>query len=77
MEHIPDPMQHKNLLNLVRRYLLIGGMPDAIKSSLEETSLVECVKVHNRLLQSYEPEFWVFTSPLIRFQNRLNLKRVF
>jgi predicted AAA+ superfamily ATPase len=53
----PDELQHKTLLNLVRRYLLIGGMPDAIKSSLSEASLFECVKVQNRLLQSYESDF--------------------
>jgi hypothetical protein len=53
----PDEVQHKMFLHLVRRYLLIGGMPDAIKSSIEDASLLECVKVQNRLLQSYESDF--------------------
>lgn len=53
----PDELQHKSLLSAVRRFLYIGGMPDAIKASLSSTSLLDTAKVHGRLLQSYESDF--------------------
>ncbi|NDD58191.1 MAG: DUF4143 domain-containing protein [Chlamydiae bacterium] len=62
LHRTPDEIQHKTFLNLVRRYLLIGGMPDAIKSSITEQFLLDCAKVQNRLLQSYKSDFGKYAS---------------
>jgi predicted AAA+ superfamily ATPase len=54
---IPTPFEHEELLKWVRRYFFIGGMPAAVKASLESESLLEPQRVHYRILQAYESDF--------------------
>jgi hypothetical protein len=57
LKNLPSELEHQEFLKWVRRYLFIGGMPSAIKTSLEESSLLECQRVHHRILQAYESDF--------------------
>ena len=53
----PSELEHTELLKWVRRYLFIGGMPSAVKNSLEQDSLLDSQRVHYRILQAYESDF--------------------
>lgn len=53
----PNDIEHKELLKWVRRYLLVGGMPSAIQTTLKEDSFLEAQRVHSRILQAYESDF--------------------
>jgi len=57
LKHPPSDLEHQEFLKWVRRYLFTGGMPAAIKTSLKENSLLECQRVHHRILQAYESDF--------------------
>lgn len=56
------PVEHEELLKWVRRYLFIGGMPSAIATYLSSQSLLECQRVHQRILQAYESDFGKYAS---------------
>lgn len=58
----PNSVLHTELLELVRTYCLIGGMPAAIKQYLDNQNdldggLKEAFKEHQDLLQSYKKDF--------------------
>ena len=53
----PTEIEHEELLKWVRRYFFIGGMPSAIEAELESQSLLECQRIHQRILQAYESDF--------------------
>lgn len=58
--HINQPIEpfiHDTLLNLLRQYFLIGGMPSAVKCFLETQSLLECQTVLTSLLETYRSDF--------------------
>lgn len=57
LNNIPSQLEHQELLKWVRRYMFIGGMPAAIKASLNDQSLYESQRVHHRILQAYESDF--------------------
>ena len=57
LKNPPSDLEHQEFLKWVRRYLFIGGMPAAITASLKENSLLECQRVHYRILQAYESDF--------------------
>ena len=44
---------HRHLLGLFRRYLLIGGMPDAVNTYLETHNIVKVREIHNSILSLY------------------------
>lgn len=48
---------HVKLLNLMRRFCFVGGMPEAVQALVETGSLQESVAVHGRILQTYEDDF--------------------
>jgi predicted AAA+ superfamily ATPase len=53
----PNEVEHQEFLQWVRRYLFTGGMPAAIATFLKENSLLECQRVHHRILLAYESDF--------------------
>ncbi len=57
LQNPPGELEHKELLKWVRRYLFVGGMPSAVKASLQESSLLEPQRIHHRILQAYESDF--------------------
>ncbi len=52
-----DDVVHKKLLELLRVYLIIGGMPAVVKAYLENQDLLDCQKVQAGLLETYRNDF--------------------
>lgn len=48
-----DEMTHALLIDLYKRHLVIGGMPDAIKRYIDTEKLISVVEYHNRILFEY------------------------
>lgn len=57
LDKTPSELEHKELLKWVRRYMFVGGMPAAVKASLNDASLLESQRTHYRILQAYESDF--------------------
>ena len=48
---------HRNLMRIFRLYMLIGGMPQAIETYLEENNLQEVDKTKREIIDLYEEDF--------------------
>ena len=48
---------HQKLLEFLRLYFFIGGMPEAVKVYLESKNLTEIEKVHTAILTSFQYDF--------------------
>ncbi|MBL4817892.1 MAG: ATP-binding protein [Deltaproteobacteria bacterium] len=57
-----EPIAHKRLLELVRQYLLIGGMPEAIQAFVDTHSIAETQQIHARLIETYQTDFSKYAS---------------
>jgi uncharacterized protein len=52
-----DPFIHDLLLNLLREYFLLGGMPAVVKCFLDTHSFIECQTILTSLLETYRSDF--------------------
>jgi len=52
-----DDIFHKKLLELVKEYIIIGGMPEAVKSWIEKREIREVKRIHNDLVDTYKQDF--------------------
>ncbi len=57
LNHTLDSLEHEEMLKWIHRYFFIGGMPTAIETEMKTQSLLECQRVHQRILQAYESDF--------------------
>jgi len=48
---------HEHTLNLLSEYLVVGGMPEAVRSWVEEKNALECTRIHHNILDSYRQDF--------------------
>lgn len=48
---------HDELIKLVRQYFIIGGMPAAVAEYFRSKDWLECQRVQNNLLQTYQYDF--------------------
>jgi len=55
-QDIPQPI-HNKLIDLVRQYFLIGGMPEAVKVFTETKSVINTVNIHESIIKSLEFDF--------------------
>lgn len=53
---VPETM-HRFLLDEVRRYCFVGGMPEAVKTFVQTQSLQEAFGVHRDLCEAYRADF--------------------
>jgi len=53
----PSEELHLQLMQLVKEYFLIGGMPAAVQSFCLNRSLNECTKIHEILISTYRADF--------------------
>jgi predicted AAA+ superfamily ATPase len=54
----PTPaVVHERLLQVVRHYVLVGGMPEAVDAFRETGSFLEAAKIHRRLSQAFVADF--------------------
>ena len=48
---------HELLLNELRNYCFVGGMPESVRTYVESSSLRECFAVHEDLVESFRHDF--------------------
>lgn len=53
---LPDPL-HERLVNLLRTYMLVGGMPECVAKWVETHNYLLCQEVQDDILVSYEDDF--------------------
>lgn len=57
IEHpLPDPL-HDKLVELLRTYMLVGGMPEAVRTWVEHHDYVRCQEVQDDIVVTYEDDF--------------------
>ncbi|OGX26349.1 MAG: hypothetical protein A3J51_04990 [Omnitrophica WOR_2 bacterium RIFCSPHIGHO2_02_FULL_45_21] len=57
-----DGAVHKKLLDLLRIYLIVGGMPAVVKEYLESRNFLSCQRIQNSLLQTYRSDFGKYSN---------------
>lgn len=60
---------HEKALGLFQKYLFIGGMPKAVLSYINKTSLVEIRNIQQQILQTYLADF-------PKYNQRIDFKRI-
>jgi len=55
-QELPEQI-HDALLNELRTYFLVGGMPESIKVFLESGSMTDSFAVHNELIATFQDDF--------------------
>lgn len=58
---LPEPM-HKMLVDQLRTFYLVGGMPAAVMEWIEKKSYLDCVRVHTDILDTYQDDFSKYRS---------------
>ena len=53
----PHPLIHKRLLELLKLFLFIGGMPEAVRIYAETQNLSAVNSVHNSIIETYRDDF--------------------
>ncbi|MGV8138447.1 MAG: ATP-binding protein [Mangrovibacterium sp.] len=48
---------HRRLTDLLRTFLLVGGMPESVRIWIEKTDYLQCRLVQNDILQTYADDF--------------------
>ena len=61
---------HEALIDLVRRYYLVGGMPEAVKTYAETRDFSKVRKVQKRILRDYDEDCAKHAKPRLRAKPR-------
>ncbi len=64
----PEPF-HKKLLDYLRQYLVVGGMPAAIRAYSREGRIEDVFRVHQLVLQTFADDF-------AKYRKRVNVARL-
>ena len=67
-----DESTHRQLLGLFRKYLLIGGLPDAVNKFVETHNIVLVREVHEQIRLLYEEDASQYDT-----EHKLSIKRVY
>jgi predicted AAA+ superfamily ATPase len=51
------PVFHEKCLDLLKKYLIIGGMPEAVSNFLKNNDILQVQKVLDRLISSFQNDF--------------------
>ncbi len=62
-----SPAAHEMLLNLLRRYLFVGGMPECVKVQVETASLTEVFECQRSLIESFKDDFGKYSPKADRY----------
>ena len=63
---------HAKLMDLFKKYLLIGGMPDAVNSFISNKNIVDVRKIHNDIHDYYGDDASKYD-----FEHKLKIKRIY
>ena len=53
---LPDPI-HNKLVDFLRTYMLVGGMPEAVKTWVEYHDYIRCQEIQDDIVVTYEDDF--------------------
>lgn len=53
---LPEPL-HEELINLLKKYYFVGGMPEAVRYYSEQNDFFEVKKIHKEIINSYILDF--------------------
>ncbi len=67
-----DESTHNNILNLFKKYLLIGGLPDAVNSFIEKKNIVEVRKIQTDIYNYYGDDASKYDK-----DHKLKIKRIY
>lgn len=67
-----DEATHKKLLDLFKKYLLVGGLPDAVNKFVESKNIVEIRKIHSEILEYYGDDASKYDK-----EHKLKIKRIY
>lgn len=69
-----NPVIHTRMLDLLRTYFFVGGMPEAVKTFAHSKRLRDVSEVHNSIIETYREDFpkYVGSRNLIRIQHVFN-----
>jgi uncharacterized protein len=59
---LPDFL-HEKVLNLMKIYLFLGGMPEVVQEYISHKDIVAVRKIQNEILQSYQKDFSKYAEP--------------
>lgn len=68
-----DDAIHNKLMDLLRIYLIVGGMPAVVKEYLASRNYVTCQRLQNSLIQTYRSDFGKYA----KSSEHNNLRKVF
>lgn len=66
-EGIPDALNDK-MLSLLRLYMVVGGMPEAVKAYIDNNSVSACYEVQRRILNDYRYDIAHYASSDIKIK---------
>lgn len=52
-----DESIHKIILDIFFRYLIVGGMPEAVNTSLNTKNIQDVMKIHEGIIETYKADF--------------------
>lgn len=69
-----NPVVHRRLMELLRHYFFVGGMPEAVSVFAATRSLQDVSDVHNSIIQTYREDFpkYIGSRSLSRVQHVFN-----
>ncbi len=72
-DHI-DSVIHKRMLDLLRTYFFVGGMPEAVNTYAESKRFKDVSEVHNSVIETYREDFpkYIGARNLARIQQVFN-----
>ena len=53
----PGEAVHNHLLEELRKYFVVGGMPESVLALTASGSLLECGEVHREIVEAYRADF--------------------
>lgn len=67
-----DETMHRVFLDLFKKYLLVGGLPDAVNKFVESNNIVEVRRVHDGIQKLYREDAAQYD-----FDNKLKIRRIY
>lgn len=53
---------HEELLDLYRRFLVVGGMPEAVREFVASGSFLNCQRIHRDIIDNFENDFGKYSN---------------
>ena len=72
-ESLPEAL-HERVMDLFRKYLLIGGLPDAVNSFVARKNIVEVREIHQEIYHLYQVDAARYEQ---ESQRKLKIQRIF